>query len=160
MPLSRRRSRSRILRHQSFLVLCCVVLGLPCDARSQQSCTATPLSQRDAQLLLRAIPDALGARAIGGKISLVEWAPRTRYRTESFFFYEILSTKSTETTPLDNGVLGYFGVNKLTGEVVQLSSQEPSVQGKELGALQRRLRRNHCIGNDLVLRNRDLPLER
>jgi len=111
-------------------------------------------------MLLNKIPQAVAAKRIGGKLSIVDWSPGSGYRTETFYFYELLSTKSTETTPLDNGVLGYFGVNKRTGQVVESNSEKPSVDGSELRKLQVRLRQKHCVGQDVVTLEANLTLER
>lgn len=143
-----------------ILLLLCIGLAVPYRAECQSFCSSSPLSLVEAKTLLSAIPQALAAKHIGGKISIVDWAPGTNYRTESFYFYEVLSSKSTETTPLDNGVLGYFGVNKATGQVVELNSEKPSVEGSELKKLQVRYREKHCVNEDLIIKNANLALER
>ncbi len=57
-------------------------------------------------------------------------------------------------------MIGYFGVNKSTGEVVELNSGMPHVEGAELRQAQLKLRSRHCIKQELVLRNSDVPIER
>jgi hypothetical protein len=141
-------------------LLLCIGLAVPYRAECQSSCSPTPLSSSEAKELLNAIPQALAAKHISGKISIIDWSPGESYRTESFYFYEVLSTKSTETTPLNNGVLGYFGVNRTTGQVVELNSAEPSANGSKLTKLQERLRKKHCVSQDLITKNANLPLER
>jgi len=128
---------------------------------SQTHCSAVPFSPDEARSLLRAIPDALAAKHIGGKLSTVEWRPPgSGYRVENFFLFELLSTKSLPTTPLNNGVLGYYGVNKTTGDVVELNSDKNPIQGHALKLMQDKLRALHCVSSDLVLKNRVIPLER
>jgi hypothetical protein len=144
----------------AMILLLCLALLIPQIAKCQPSCSPSLLSSNEAKTLLNAIPQALAARHIGGKISVVDWFPGASYRTENFYFYEVLSTKSTETTPLDNGVLGYFGVNKATGQVVELNSEKPSVEAPELKRLQRRYRQAHCVGPDLIDKNTNLTIER
>jgi hypothetical protein len=133
-------------------------LVFPHVVGGQTSCSPTLLSPNEARTLLKAISEAVSAKRIGGKLQIVDWSPGSSYRTESFYFYELLSTKSTETTPLENGVLGYFGVNKTTGQVVELNSDNPSVEGTELKGLQVRFRKEHCIGKELVAENANLTL--
>jgi hypothetical protein len=141
-----------------LMVFCALIF--PHGVSAQTSCVPTPLSPNEAKVLLKNIPEALSAKHIGGKLSVIDWSPGSSYRTESFYLYELLSTKSTETTPLDNGVLGYFGVNKRTGQVVELNSDKPSVEGAELKRLQVRFRKEHCIGADLVAKEANLTLEK
>jgi len=142
-------------------ILCRVLLGVLLTASPiYAQCRPTALSQREGQQLLEAIPQALAAQHAGGKLSVVEWNPGSGYRAEVFYLYMLLSTKSLPTTPLDNGVLGYFGVNKTTGEVVELNSGKPSVQGTTLMKLQKKIRASHCIDRQLVIANQDIPLEK
>jgi len=57
-------------------------------------------------------------------------------------------------------MLGYFGVNKATAQVVELNSPQPSVESPDLKKLQARIRQRHCIGRDLIDKNANLTLER
>ena len=98
---------------------------------------------------MMSIPDALTAKEIGGKISAIEW--KSPHQSDLFYYFMLLSIASTPTTPLDNGMLGYFSVNKATGRVVNVADEETI--GKELEKLQAKLRAQHCIGHDLVLKN-------
>ncbi|HXB27493.1 MAG TPA: hypothetical protein VNV25_22380 [Gemmatimonadaceae bacterium] len=118
------------------------------------------ITRDEAKQLLEATPDVVAARRLGGKISLVDWSPDSAsYRTQNFYFYQIFSTKSLPTTPLGNGMFGYYGVNKTAGQVVELNSPNPSVEGPELKSLQAQLRTKHCVGQDLV-KTSSLTLER
>ena len=58
-----------------------------------------------------------------------------------------------------NGLIGYYGVNKNAGQVVELNSPESQVHGSELSRLQAQLRSKHCVGQGLV-RKSSMPLER
>jgi hypothetical protein len=123
-------------------------------------CGPSALSRKEAQSLLEVIPGALAAEHSGGKLSAVDWSPGSGYRLDAFYFYELLSTKSLKTTPLENGVIGYFGVNKTTGQIVELNSARSSVQGAALTRMQNKIRLKHCISPELVRSNRDIPLEK
>jgi len=86
------------------VVLCSALsigyLGFPGRIEGQ-SCSPSAIPENEAKVLLRAIPQAVEAKRIGGKVSLVAWSPGDLYRTESFYFYMVLSTKSTNITPLE-----------------------------------------------------------
>ena len=129
-------------------------------ALGQTACSPSALAPEEARNLLKMIPDALAATKTGGKLSLVDWSPGPHYRLDEFYFYELLTTKSLPTTPLDNGVIGYFGVNKFTGQVVELNSPDPEVKGTGLEKMQTSLRTRHCVGRDLVRKYQDIPLEK
>ena len=98
------------------------LIGVPTAADCQKPCPATPLSKKEAVDLLRFIPAAQAAQQIGGSISAVDWSPGYTFRDDVYYFFMLLSTKSPPGSPLDNGMLGYFGVNKMTGQVVELNS--------------------------------------
>lgn len=127
---------------------------------SGQNCRSSLLTPDEARDVVKAVPDAIASKKIGGELSVIDWAPGNSYNTEKFYFFELLTTNSLPTTPLGNGVLGYFGVSKVTGQVVELNSQSQEVQGAELRRLQQKLRTKHCVTKELTRRNLDLPLEK
>ena len=124
-------------------LLCAALLFVAIEpsARCEPACAATPLTQQEAERLVMAVPEAVTAEKIGGKLSVVTWKPA--HPNTSFYYFMLLSTVSTPTTPLDNGMLGYFSINKETGRVVN-DAGEVTV-GKELERLQAKLRAKHCI---------------
>ncbi len=126
---------------------------------SGQPCTNSPFTRDEARDLVKAVPDAIASKKMGGELSAVDWTPPTGYNKEKFYLFELLTTKSLPTTPLGNGVVGYFGVNKATGQVVELNSDKPAVLGPELKRLQQKLRTKHCVSRSLVKRNSKMPLE-
>jgi hypothetical protein len=133
--------------------LLCAVLLLAFIELSQAAeprCEATPLSHREAELLVLSVPDAFVARKMGGRVFAVEYQPP--HPKHAFYYFMLLSTVSTLTTPLDNGMLGYFSVDKMTGRVVNVAGE--NTVGKDLAKLQGRLRARHCVGHDSVLKNR------
>jgi hypothetical protein len=131
--------------------LCAVLFVGLVEATSggESSCVATPLARREAERLVLSVPEALVAKKMGGKLSATEYKPP--HSNDDFYYFTLLSTVSTPTTPLDNGMLGYFSVNKLTGRVVNVADED--AVGKELEKLQAKLRTKHCIGRALVLKN-------
>ncbi len=107
-----------------------------------------------------AIPAALAAKESGGQVSAEQWFPGEDCRIEEFYFFMLLSTVGTPNTPLNNGMLGYFGVHKVTGKVVELNSSEPSVRGDKLLKVQLRLMTKHCITPSVVNRFPNISIER
>lgn len=123
---------------------------------SAQTCTAKPLSRKEAAQLLEVIPAAQYAKKVGGTISALDWSPGHDYRDDVFYFFVVFTSPPTGT-PLENGLLGYFGVNKSTGEVIDLN--EKVVHDPALKELQKRLRTKHCVSPDEVMKNQTIPLE-
>ena len=136
-----------MLKHLLCAALLFVAIEPP--ARCESPCVATPLSRKEAERLVLSIPDALAAKKMGGKLSAMESQPP--HSNDSFYYFTLLSTISAPTTPLNNGMLGYFSVNKVTGRVVNVADED--TVGKELEKLQAKLRAKHCIGRGLVLKN-------
>ena len=125
----------------------------------EKACTPSDISRTEAEKVLGSIPAALEAKHSGGTLSFVRWDPGSDFRSGRFYFFQLLSSTTSET-PLDNGMIGYFGVNKKTGEVVELNSAKPHVDGTELQRLQKALRAKHCVTEQLVRANADLSLEK
>lgn len=125
----------------------------------EKACTPSQISQPEAEKVLGSTPAALAARQSGGTLTFVGWDPGSDFRSERFYFFQLLSS-STSGSPLDNGMLGYFGVNKATAEVVELNSDKPHVEGAELQRVQKTLRTKHCVTEELVRANADLSLEK
>lgn len=151
----------KTMRHTvTIFLIACVLNPFVMSANSQAQCSATRLSTKEAEGLLRVIPEALEAEHLGGRVPVVMWSPGVSYRTDEFYFYQLVSTKSLATTPLDNGMIGYFGVSKITGQVVELNSDQRSVEGTELSRAQRTIRAKHCVSRDLVAQHQDVSLER
>lgn len=136
-----------------------LLAGAASCAGSEKACTPSELSRSEAEKVLSSIPAALTAKHAGGTLSYVRWDPGRDFRSGQFYFFQLLSS-STSDSPLDNGMIGYFGVNKATAEVVELNSDKPHVQGTELQRVQKALRTKHCVTQELVRANADLALEK
>lgn len=145
-------------RRLLVLIFCGCLFGGGAQPR-EKACSPSRIARHEAERLLAVVPKALNAEHAGGRVALVRWDPGPSYRADMYYFYQLLST-ATPTTSLDNGMIGYFGVNKSTGEVVELNSATPHVEGTALKQAQLKLRSRHCIDQELVGRNSDLPLER
>lgn len=142
------------------IAMLCIVDLHEGSATGRPSCVATPLSRAEAESLVLAIPAALAAKESGGQVSAEQWFPGEDCRIEEFYFFMLLSTVGTPNTPLNNGMLGYFGVHKVTGKVVELNSSEPSVRGDKLLKVQLRLMTKHCITPSVVNRFPNISIER
>jgi hypothetical protein len=110
------------------------------------SCSPTPLSQAEGHDLVMGIPAAIAARASGGHVSAVPSGPKRRL----FYTFMLLTDGKQPPTLLDNGLLGYFAVNRITGRVVEATAGEETMRGETLDRLQSRLRSEHCINDALV----------
>ncbi len=106
--------------------------------------------------MVELIPAARYARKTGGTISALDWRPGYDYRDDIYYFFVVFTYPPTGT-PLDNGLLGYFGVNKVTGEVVDLN--EELVHDPALNEMQKKLRTKHCVSPEEVTKNQTIPLE-
>ena len=157
--LSRPHDPSNSLPHLLHISPCRLVLSWRSPYHPASHCRTTRLTDRDARQILSTIPQALTTKRLGGRLSFVEWRPQRGYRTDLFFLFQLLTT-ATSITALNNGLIGYFGVNKITGEVVELSSAEPNVRGQKLRRTQAEVRARHCIPEKLVRRNSAIPLEK
>jgi hypothetical protein len=122
-------------------------------ARSGNSCVPTHLSQKEAQRLVLTIPDAVAARKLGSKLSAVNYDPGPTYSHEQFYYFMLLSSM-TKATLLDNGIIGYFSVNKATGRILDVADEE--VLDETLAKLQAALWVKHCVSQDLILKNQTI----
>jgi len=125
-------------------------------AQSRTTCSTTPLSPIEAKHLLKFIPQAITAKKAGGKLDVVNWNPGTSYRKDLFYFFFLLvNDKGMQKTVLNNGVIGYFAVNKIDGDVFE--ALVPSIiEDKVLMKMQAKIRTKHCIGKDLIEKYQDI----
>jgi len=93
-----------------------------------------------------AIPAALTAHAAGGHVDARPSGPESKL----FYTFMLLTDGKEPPTLLDNGLIGYFAVNRITGRVVEAVVGEESMRGETLENLQLRLRHAHCISDGLV----------
>ena len=132
-------------------ITCVVLLFISAEqAFSSQLCAPTILSQAEAKQLILKVPEALAAITLGGKLSTAVWK---RPGVNDVYAFELRSTVSLPTAPIDNGLIGYYSVSKKTGRVLDVAFEE--VAGKKLEELQEKLRIKHCVGRSLVQEERD-----
>ena len=136
-------------KHFTFAVVSIVAMGSL--AGCARGCVPTPLSEGEARQLVMAVSDAIAVEKAGGKVTAESYVPPQR---KHVFYYFALTTTLTKATLLDNGIIGYFSVNKQTARVVNVA--EKDVAGKELERLQVTLRAQHCIDQSLIDKEKDV----
>jgi hypothetical protein len=119
---------------------------------AQAACVPKPLSREEARHLLTVIPAIDAAKRLGGRIDATDWSPGSDFRNDIYYFYMVLTNKR-QVTLLDNGLIGYFAVNKRTAQVVETTSGAP-VQSKALETMQTEIRSQHCISPEMVRKGR------
>lgn len=148
-----------------LVAMCTMPLLIGCAAQSfakdalGSGCVATTVSREQAVVLLMQTPQAIAARKAGGKVEAIAWTPKEGYRRDAFYLFMLISTISPAGVPLSNGVLGYFGVNKASADVVEPDADGAYVSGAALEAAQNVLRKKNCIGEELILKERKTSLE-
>jgi hypothetical protein len=137
-------------RHKVKTRLCSIILTLILGisltqlAIAQPACSASSrLTDDDARILLYVTPAAVDARKAGTDIDIEKSEPSTQFPANDFFVAALVSQKPTGASVLGNGILGYFAVNKRTGEV-ESTGDFTTVKGKELDRVRTWLLRAHC----------------
>lgn len=123
---------------------------------AEATCPARPLNQSEAMEALSYLPQSVAASRSGSRLELFPWQPGPSVRRDIFWLF--LVTQYPGGGTLDNGVLGYFGVNRWTAEVLDLNSHR--VEGPNLQAYQRRVTRSHCLNGFIPDRSVDLGGDR
>lgn len=132
-------------------------IGLVSSAlQAQAACVPSPLSPAEARRLLSMVPAADAAKRLGGRIEAMNWSPGSDFRNDVYYFYTVLTDKK-QVTILENGLIGYFAVNKTTGEVVE-ATLDARVESKALEAIQRKIRAQHCISPEMVRKGESIPV--
>ena len=134
----------RFARLARYVLILSATAALCVTSTAHASCRASPLSKAESAAVLKFIPVATDASRNGGSLSVVPWKPQGGFRTDTFYLFRLLSSAG-DNTPLGNGVLGYYGVNKWTGDVLELNSTSPFVVGGTLKRYQSKVIRNHCL---------------
>ena len=91
------------------------------------------------------VSDALASKKMGGKLFLYQL--ESTFTIDSYSF-ELRSTISLLSAPIDNGLIGYYVVSKKTGRVLNVAFEEEV--GKQLMKVQRELRTKHCVSAVMV----------
>jgi hypothetical protein len=117
------------------------------------ACSASQLSQVDAVDLVFSIPEVLQAKEMGGRVTPVVLHPGNG--EDTFFYFMLVSTVNTPAVALDNGLLGYFAVNKVSGRVIR-TVDEVEVISDALKQKQIEVRHKHCVTQKVVEQNNSI----
>jgi hypothetical protein len=126
-------------------------------AANRRSCSPTPVTKDEAISEIRTMPEALRLTDSTQSVDAVDWHPTGSFRTTSFYLFMVMAPRP-EDVPLGNGLIGYFGVNKWTADILEMNSPKSFVLGPALRKYQNKLRRNHCL-NSLISSHRTTTFE-
>lgn len=113
---------------------------------AQSACSGSSrLTDDDARVLLYVTPAAVDARKAGTDVDIEKSEPSSQFPANDFFVAALVSQKPTGASVLGNGILGYFAVDKRTGEV-ESTGDFTSVKGKELSRVRTWLLHSRCGG--------------
>ena len=122
----------------------------------QAACVPRPLLNEEARRLLSMVPMADAAKRLGSRIDAMDWLPGSDFRNDVYYFYTVVTDKK-QVTILENGLIGYFAVNKTTGEVMEATSDK-RVESKALETMQGKIRAQHCISPEMVRKGESIPV--
>jgi hypothetical protein len=116
----------------SLFSTCIISVSLTQSSIAQSACSGpSRLTDDDARILLYLTPAAVDARNAGTDVDIEKSEPSTQFPANEFFVAALVTQKPTGASVLGNGILGYFAVDKRTGEV-EFTSDFTTVKGKEL----------------------------
>jgi hypothetical protein len=122
-------------------------------AYAKDHCDATPISMREATVLLDLTPRFIEARRLGQIPAPVAWEPTAEhYHNNTFFYFDVRMANSDSA---DGGLIGYFAVSKITARVFDITLDSSPVSGVELRTSTRSLRKRHCITQQFLLQYKD-----
>jgi hypothetical protein len=131
-------------RIQSALFTLIVSLMFTRLTTAQNTCPAgSRLTDDDARVLLYVSPVAIQARKAGTDVDIEKSEPTGQFPARDFFVAALVSRKPTEGSVLGNGILGYFSVDKRTGEV-ESTGDFTTVKGVELDRVRTWLLHARC----------------
>jgi len=129
---------------QSLLFGLLLVGAWPVEAQSSAPCTITSvLTNDEAKVLLYVTPAAVSARREGTDVDIEKSEPTDQYPASNFFAAALVSKRPVKDSGLGNGILGYFVVDKRTGQVESMDDFT-TVKGKELDRVRTWLLHAHC----------------
>lgn len=115
-------------------------------------CTPSAITGAEAQELLRLLPSVANAIKVGATVSVLPYTPKDA--NPSFIYFWISTNDDRVHTVLDNGLIGYFSVDRRTARVVNVADEDVVGEAR-FAAEQRRIRSRHCITAALVARYGD-----
>lgn len=111
---------------------------------AQKACPmGSQLTDDDARVLLYVSPAAVQARKAGTDVDIEKSEPTKQFPATDFFVAALVSKKPTGGSVLGNGILGYFAVDKRSGEI-ESTGDFTTVKGVELDRVRTWLLHARC----------------
>ncbi|HEY4357822.1 MAG TPA: hypothetical protein VGN16_18870 [Acidobacteriaceae bacterium] len=128
---------------RKILFIVALITLSPAIAQSNKRHNLTSLSDNEAQALLQAIPSSISAKRQGVAVDIEKSGPTQGFPNEDFFVAAVVRERPAQESPLGNGILGYFAVDRHTGEVISLNDFT-KVKSKHLDEVRFRMCRGKC----------------
>jgi len=109
------------------------------------SCQPTELNEYDAEILVYLLPTSVMTRANGRKVGW-ELQSNPELNQKDFFVFYVYDLSAPDS---GSPTIGYFAINKHTADVWDMSA-ERSVESEDLLAVQKILRRGHCVDETVL----------
>ncbi len=135
-----------------LVALCLSRLGSP-DAPQGSEQDATAITYPEAEILVYITPQAQRVRAEGFDVGWDHTISARLNQTDYFFFYLFNSKRRSSGSV----TVGNYAVNKHTGDVWD-QTEEKLLRGAELEGVQKILRDQHRITEQVILEFRSRPL--
>ncbi|MEO6216705.1 MAG: hypothetical protein ABIO86_11790 [Sphingomonas sp.] len=119
------------------------MIGSLATSTAAAKCKPTPITKGEAVNELKLMGYSLEVRQSGKSVSTVDWRPLSGYRVKSFFLFLVMAPK--DQTPMENGIVGYYGVNKWTADVLEQNEDGTFETSGPLRRYQNFLRKKHCL---------------
>ncbi|MGH9756305.1 MAG: hypothetical protein ACRD4M_01085 [Candidatus Acidiferrales bacterium] len=138
-----------IAKTSLYLIFLCPAAAVQ-GRHIQAGCAPTEISASEAEILIYFLPASEAVRAQGYDVG---WERQESQKLNQKDFYVFWVYDATR--PSNGSVtVGYFSVNKHTGEVWG-DSEEQFITSKSILAIQKILRRNHCINEGIIRKYTD-----
>jgi hypothetical protein len=119
---------------------------IPTESQSRAaSCEPTEFTEYDAERLIYLLPASMTTRNNGRKVGW-ELQSNPELNEKDFFIFYVYDLSAPDS---GSPTIGYFAINKHTAEVWDMSAGR-SVQSEDLLAVQKILRRGHCVDESVL----------
>ena len=150
MPTYHHVRKTAKLKHLVFpLALLATMLACGRPGSTQARSTAKPstlLTEEEAEILIYVMPDAEAERKAGKDVA---WTPEVNKEYDLANFYEFWVVGTGQREAPGSITVGYFAVNKHTGDVWEVASGE-HIAGPQLSGVQKIIRKHHNIGRAVL----------
>lgn len=150
---------NKIARQVQSSGLALLVLAVLCFVdRSSAAQNTTTLTATEAAILIYVSPMGEGLRAHGSDISMEQQTSAQLNQADYYYLwvYEAYDAKRQESS--GSVAIGYYAVNKYTGDVWDTTGEGKQLSGKLLQGAQRIVRESHHIDRATIEKYRSRPL--